>query len=239
MTIQVNYAKQINELHNKLGLQLRTPIKTAIEIGKLLCDVKKKIGYGNYKAWIYDNCNFSERTAYNYVATFNYNDKIASVATLQEAYKQIEQIEYQKKLTESQKKKEAIKEYKQTGAKSNDWNRSYDYEYNKQKKEDEERTERINKAKENMNKKEKYSYDKEKSDDLHDRVNKYLEDETEKQKYREKLTTSFTEQESFFDVIDAYIKSLDSDNNKLEALHNIIKYSKTLVNKLQIKSVGE
>ena len=47
----------------------------------------------------------------------------------------------------------------------------------------------------------------------------------ESDKFRAKITSGNKHQETFFDIIDNYIKEL-SDNEKLEGVQNIIKYCK-------------
>lgn len=46
--------------------------------------------HGDFLPWLKANCSFSQRTAYNYIGVYSHSDKIASVASLQEAYQQIE-----------------------------------------------------------------------------------------------------------------------------------------------------
>jgi len=60
---------------------------------------KEFVGHGNFVKWIESNLDISERSAQMYMKLFNYKDKTAEIADLQDAYKQIETIEAQAKLT--------------------------------------------------------------------------------------------------------------------------------------------
>ncbi len=78
-------------------------------------------------------------------------------------------------------------------------------------------------------------YDKEFLDELL----KHAKEETKaKENFRGKLSQANNKQNPFFDVLDDYLLNLKDDTEKLEALHNIIKYCKQHVNKYQAKSVG-
>ena len=58
--------------------------------------------------------------------------------------------------------------------------------------------------------------------------------EAEKTRFREKIKmTGDNQRDPFFDVLEEYLSSL-SDNQKMEACHNIIKYCKRVVNSLHV-----
>jgi hypothetical protein len=238
MNIQISdYAKKINELHGLIGVQLRTPLNTAIEIGKLLSEVKETVGHGNFIQWINDNCYFDERTCQRYIKLFEYKNKTDSVSDLQEAYKQIETIEKQEKQTELQRKNSMINEYIKTGVKPSGWDRSCDYEYQKRKKEDEERTKRIEDTKQKMNaESQKNKQHEEIKQTINDDFTKLFEDikdETEKDyEFRKKHLSNVTDLNSFYKVIDDYILTLHSNTFKIEALNSIIKYCRDKANAL-------
>jgi len=50
--------------------------------------------------WIERELPFSERTAYNYISLYQWRDKVATVANLQDAYKKVKQIETKEKQKE-------------------------------------------------------------------------------------------------------------------------------------------
>jgi len=116
-------------LLDELNKSLKISVTKAIEIGKELHEIKKELGHGNFLAWIKNNLELSERTAQNYMRLYNYRDKTAIVADLQTAYKQVDQIEYQKKKTQEEEDRKIIEEYKHTGIKPEGWKRRHDYLY--------------------------------------------------------------------------------------------------------------
>ena len=117
MSIQVNYALKINELHNRLSVQLKTTVQIAIEIGKLLLEVKEHCPHGTFLNWIDSNCDFDDNTAYRYIKCHKYFDKIPNVGNLQEAYNKIKEIETKEKQEEWKRKDRLIKERMNTGKK--------------------------------------------------------------------------------------------------------------------------
>jgi hypothetical protein len=60
---------------------------------------KEFVGHGNFVKWIENNLDITRHTVTNYMKLYEYQDKCANVSHLQDAYKQIETIEAQAKLT--------------------------------------------------------------------------------------------------------------------------------------------
>lgn len=64
----------------------------------------------------------------------------------------------------------------------------------------------------------------------------HIEDQ---QKFRKKITEANKFQDTFFGMIDDYIKEIKTDTEKLEALQNIIKYCKRIAVKFQQNSIKD
>ncbi len=60
---------------------------------------KEFVGHGNFVKWIENNLDISDKTAEKYMKLSEYGNKIELSSNLQDAYKQIETIEAQAKLT--------------------------------------------------------------------------------------------------------------------------------------------
>jgi len=60
---------------------------------------KEFVGHGNFVKWIENNLDIDDNTVYRYIKLYSYADKIPILGNLQDAYKQIESIEAQAKLT--------------------------------------------------------------------------------------------------------------------------------------------
>ena len=60
---------------------------------------KEFVGHGNFVKWIENNLDIDDNTVYRYIKLYSYADKIPILGNLQDAYKQIETIEAQAKLT--------------------------------------------------------------------------------------------------------------------------------------------
>ena len=53
--IQSNKDK-INELHLRINSGLKKTVSWAINIGKMLEEVKEQVGHGEFEKWVSDNC---------------------------------------------------------------------------------------------------------------------------------------------------------------------------------------
>jgi uncharacterized protein (UPF0335 family) len=210
------YKAQINKKHRELSSALRKTLDIAIDIGSILKKVKRDLDHGEFLPWIQVNCAFSERTARNYMRVYEYRldlqkaDKTARIADLTAAYKHIDRIEYEKNRKEIDKKMKEVR--KKTDGKK------YDDKVNKD------------------------TYIKVGGVDYtqkqFDEQLKILAAHNERQsKFREKINAGNDYQDTFFDMIDEYILSLKTDNEKLEACNNIIKYCRKLAGEFQRKSI--
>lgn len=233
--------KQINERHDSIQTALKRSVQEAIAIGGLLIQVKEQLQHGEFGEWINQNCNFTDRTARNYIQIFKYKNKMETISDLQEAYKQIEYYEQQekKKITEEREKK--MSEYKKTGIKPDNWTRSDDYNYKKYY-DDKERDKRIAEFKQ---KKEQERIEREKqnrADDERIKENETIIEQltkniNEQKEFVNRINEGNKYQDTFFSIIHNYINELKTDSEKLEALNNIIKYCKELAIKYQQKSI--
>jgi hypothetical protein len=239
------YAKQINELHNLIEVQMKTPIKTAIEIGQILSEVKENVGHGNFLNWIENNCSFNRITAFRYVKMFTNVSQLNICGSIQEAYKKIEQIEYKEKQTEEQRKNGIINQYIKTGKKPDGWDRSLDYEYQKRLKSEKEYQERMEeirleteqrqteKSKTEQEAKEKDEY----FENLTEEAMRYADEISKREQARNNLNSKVKDLTTLYDVIESYVDGLDI-SKKLECYHNLIKFCKNKANELQVKSIN-
>ena len=99
---------KINDLHRGIEEKLRSSVRDAIEIGRLLTGQKAKLNHGDFLPWLKANCNFSDETARKYMKLHIHKSKIQGSWNLQEAYRQIEEIETVEKQKESERQNEKI-----------------------------------------------------------------------------------------------------------------------------------
>ena len=229
--IAKTYIQQINTLHSNIEGKLRSTVEDAIKLGELLTNVKKELPHGAFLNWISDNCNFSQRSAYNYIEVNKYKSKIATVANLPEAYKQIQYLEQEKKKSETQKAFKRVQEFKQTGVKPEGWRKNTD---DKLFKEEIQRDKRIE---ENRKKVKNIDNQKKSTDQLFSNL---IDDVIEKNKkvntFKDSIRLSFEgKQDSFIDALIDYLESLENDNRRIELCYNIIKVAKNIANNLQRK----
>jgi DUF3102 family protein len=60
-------AREINTEHRRVETHKRNTIQHAIRCGELLLEVKRRVGHGNWLAWVAEHFEASERTARNYM----------------------------------------------------------------------------------------------------------------------------------------------------------------------------
>jgi vacuolar-type H+-ATPase subunit I/STV1 len=118
--------KELDRLHRSIEGKLRSTVDDAIRAGEILTQVKGRLSHGDFLPWLKANCSFAQPTAWRYMKLYQHNDKLSSLNNLQEAYQQIETIERQEKLTETQKAKQRVIEYRKTGVKPEGWRRGTD-----------------------------------------------------------------------------------------------------------------
>jgi hypothetical protein len=182
---------------------------------------------------------FSERTARNYMRVYDYRDKTASVADLQEAYQQIETIEAQERKTEEQKQKDRILHFTKTGIKPDGWKRGTDDKKAESIKAEQQKNQEF---KEKIDRDtEQRMADKKRVKDTFDEFDTLLGGFEEQNKRRkeisEKMNLSGNNAEHEFNhVLIEYLNGLYDDSERLEACHNIIKICKRYVNEYQKKT---
>jgi hypothetical protein len=74
MTIQralPDLAERINAEHAACLMAARDAISRAIEVGRLLDEVKGQIQYGQWARWVAENCSFGMRQAQNYMRVYH------------------------------------------------------------------------------------------------------------------------------------------------------------------------
>jgi len=60
-------ATRINAMHREATKAAITAVELAIEIGAMLMEVKATLPHGEYGPWIRNHCEFTDRTARNYI----------------------------------------------------------------------------------------------------------------------------------------------------------------------------
>lgn len=73
-------AREINTEHGHVETHKRNTVKHAIRCGELLLEMKRRVGHGNWLAWVGEHFDASERTARNYMEIA----KSAAVADLRD-----------------------------------------------------------------------------------------------------------------------------------------------------------
>jgi len=68
--------------HNATMGALRESMAHAVNIGALLTEAKQLVKHGDWGKWIMDNCQFSERTAQNYMRVYAKYPQLAKSATV-------------------------------------------------------------------------------------------------------------------------------------------------------------
>jgi hypothetical protein len=60
-------AREINTEHGHVETYKRNTIQHAIRCGEMLLEMKRRVGHGNWLAWVEEHFEASERTARNYM----------------------------------------------------------------------------------------------------------------------------------------------------------------------------
>jgi len=226
-------------LHDKINSGLKTTVKWAIQLGEKLTQAKEKVGHGDFLNWIDNNCNFKRNKAHKYMKCFEYSANVSGKIHLQEAYKEIEQIEYREKLSEKDRVNTLVKEKLKTGKNPDGWTRDCDYAFIKKFEEDELFNERLEKVKQvnsdkteirdnKKNENSKFWDEREKfNDQINDIIENTAKDELEKANFRKSVTIDNKRQDWFYDTIDQYICKLPL-NEQHEAINGIVKYCRKL-----------
>lgn len=230
----VEYNKQLQELHIKITKGSNKLIDWATKAGEILILVKSTIKHGEFQEWIKQTCNFDIKSAERYMLCHKYSAKTTLMSNLQEAYKLIESEEQKEKEKKQIEQREKIKYREKYGEKPNTWDRADDYAWDKKKKEDEDRTERIENLKtkktaEQTERENKVESDRKIIDEL---LNKNKEKITEQQEIISKINMD-GKQDSMFNAFTWFLDRLEDDNRRIEACHNMIKFCKKKISILQ------
>lgn len=249
MIITKDKTKEIKKELSELNDCLKMSVQRAIKIGGLLIEQKEYLGHGNFLPWLESNFDMDDRTARRYMSIYKHKNKMDILSDLQEAYKQIEQIEYQEQKAQTQKDNKILFEYKKTGIKPEGWKRRHEHLYkkmlddseyekrkeaafNKNKKESEEK----NKEYETVVKNLKESIDKD--DEFIEQLKKMKEQTNEDSEIKETLRLSNRHenisQEIIFESLDDYLEAIPDTSRKIETAQNIIKYLRDKIVKLQV-----
>ena len=227
--------KELAELHNTLKMS----VQKAIRIGQLLTEQKEFIGHGNFGAWMDAHFEMGHDSAYRFMKLYAHADKIPNIGNLQEAYKQIETIEAQEKMTKEERTRGMVAEYRKTGKKPDGWDRSLDYRIKKDEESTLKQKERIEKTfKEREQRATEYKQasagDEVFSDALKIATDKFLTKSQERNDWKEKIRLSDGgKEDSFMDAIIDYLETLPDDNRRIEACNNIIKICRNISVELQ------
>jgi hypothetical protein len=232
----------LNSQHQRMGRGTRLLLDVALGIGEVLAELGK-VQARTFPNWLEGNTGIPKRTAYQYMSLYNYRSHVAAAESLQEAYRQIEDLEAQKRQTETQKAHQRVAEYKKTGVKPEGWRQHTD---DKLLKEDRERDERINdhfeevKRREAERRQEQQRAETERDQTARDMelLSRHFADEAETVKkrteFKEKIRLSADGmKDPFQDAVLDYLENLENDSRRIEACHNIIKICKRIAAELQ------
>ena len=246
MNITTNRVTEIKQLITELNSTLKMSVNKAIQIGQLLCEQKEEMNHGEFLPWLKDNISLSERTARNYMKLYHHKDKTANIADLQEAYKQIEQIEHYQKQTNEDRKRSLIAQYRRTGKKPDGWDRDCDYAIKKDEENrayiEKERMRREQVAKERAQKKEREKVDYDRSrkehEELLENLSRIKAQDKENIEIKKSLRLSDRHdnlsQEVIIETIDDYINSISDNQRGIETAQNLIKYLRNKIAKMQV-----
>ena len=182
------------------------------------------------------------RTAYDYLERYDkQNNKLLTPFEVNQKKERIEQIENSKE----KKKISVFRARYKTGYKPKDWKTEYETVYqsyvirNNNEKRRFEINEKADKEQEERRAKDKQKY--ENSDFRNERLSGFMDnlisDEQKKSDIKLSIGMTASSESLFIDSLHEYLETLDSDNIKLETLHNVIKYCKKMINEYQQKSI--
>lgn len=240
------------EIKNELVLlnhTLKMSVQKAIKIGQLLMEQKEFVGHGKFLSWLGSNLDISVSTAEKYMGLSQHQDKIVLSTNLQEAYRQIETIEAQEKMSKEERDRGLIAEFRKTGIKPIGWTDKLDKAVKDSDAAFAKQQERIDKFKQEQNR--KSEEDKPQKPlpadaDHYYRLGKLTEEmlnnastatttHTNKRlQWKEKIRLSDGgKEDAFMDAIIDYMETLENDNRRIEACNNIIKICRNISVELQ------
>jgi len=229
-------ATELNRLDAAIQSGMRQTVSDAIRAGEILGHVKNHFEHGEFLPWIRENCEFSQKTAWNYMAVHRHSNKLVSVTNLQDAYQKVAQIETAEKQSEDRKAKDRVSEYRETGGKPEGWRRGTD---DKLAQKEDERQARIDEARDRVRAESKERDEKESFDDAEDALfqeaaERLVATTEKRQGFKERIKLSQAgESDSFIDALMDYLNELESDSRRIEACQNIIKVCRNVAAELQ------
>lgn len=225
----------IIELHEGIVASLKRSVEDAIQIGELLEAKKAELKHGKFLPWIERELPFKERVAQKYMAIYRWRDKTARCADLKDAYG-IAQIEDQKaQEVKRRENTEKIDQFKQTGEKPEGWDRSTQYQMDREEAREEFEAA---KAEVDAEKERKPKPDPIENElgDLISEVNRILAQHKQHESLRLDNPLENASQEEVFEYLVDYIYRFDGVSRQLEATHNLIKKLRMIASDLQRES---
>jgi len=236
-------ASELNLLHGEIERKLRTTVQDAIRAGEILTQVKDRLDHGEFLPWIERNCEFTNKTAESYMKLHRHASKIESVSNLQDAYREVAQIESSEKQSEEKKSRLRVLHFLRTGERLEGWRRGTD---DKLVEEERARDERIEKAKADMEAaRVRKEQERQQRDDAHDSWQKtndllleaadlMVEQSKKRKAFKERIRLSQAgESDQFIEALMDYLDELADDNRRIEACQNIIKVCRNIAAELQ------
>lgn len=230
---------QIRKLLDELNSSFKMSVTKATEIGEHLLKVKETLDHGDFLPWLKSNFEMSDETARKYIKLHQYKSKIQLNWNLQDAYKQISQIEHQEKKKREKKDLEIIFEYKRTKKKPKEWDRRHDNLYKKMLDDEEyaKRKQGYFKPKEDDRPAEPERGASEMLDELKTLYGKIVGDRIQVVESKEKLKLNVKEEDNVqtavFMIIDEYLDSIDDMSRRIETAQNVIKYLRGKIVQMQ------
>lgn len=229
-------ATELNRLHGEIERKLRTTVEDAIRAGEILTQVKERLDHGEFLPWIERNCEFGTTTADKYRKLYLYSDKIPSSGNLQDAYREVAQIESREKQTEAQKARQRVKEYLKTGEKPEGWRRGTDDKLVDKERDWEKRRAEMNEEFKQNDERRQESRQEfwNAADDISQAIGAMSEHVAKRREFKERIRLSQSgESDAFIDALMDYLDELDDDNRRIEACQNIIKVCRNIAAELQ------
>jgi hypothetical protein len=224
---------EIKKLQVSIKVSLKRTVGDAIEIGHLLMDAKQQLGHGQYEEWVTKQ-GLSKKSAWNYAKCFEYSAKTVKLTDLTEAYKLVESEENKRKQIEFKAQSNRVDQFKNTGVKPEGWDDKTDSYRVKKEKDDEGYRERKRMHLEEVARKSK---NEKSTAEVLAGLNDLSKSFEIKNALLKKMRLSGDNaQEPIYDALLEYLLSL-TDNTRLEACHNIIKFCKGIAGECQKKSV--
>ena len=222
-------------------------LEIALNLGEVLSAVQAESTLQELYDWLEKNVTIKKSTAYKYILLFVHKDHTANAKNLDEAYKIVETLEAQKKLSEGEKARQRIVEYQKTGVKPKGWRQHTD---DKLAKEGAERDARIKAAKQEAQEEKpqaqreptvrmdelerEIEQGKAKNEQLRSLIGESMKAENKRLEFKERIRLSADgAKDPFIDALIDYLEGMGDDNRRIEACYNLIKVCKGIAVELQ------